>query len=314
VLVQVLTAPFALLVDAGTFVYSAVVISGLKVADRPLDVEEAEPLRRRILKGARFVLSDRYLRAGLGCSTTINFFTFMIFALVVLFASRELGLSAGVIGLTFGIGSVGGLLGAAIAPRLSARFGVGPMVVLGSVLFPAPMALLAVAGGDQWFSAAVLATAEFLSAVGVMIFDIPELDPGQRDPGRHAQPGVRRVLDRELRVSSAGGGHRRSPGWRDRAPRDVRARGPRRSVERAVPALVAVPDDSQRGPARVGPLALGRRAPAAVGAAVPTIVGGCANNPPNSPRRCRSSGFATPSGVGCVSPATATSVGRSSAP
>ena len=76
------------------------------------------------------------------------------------------------IGLTFGIGSVGGLLGAAIAPRLSARFGVGPMVVLGSVLFPAPMALLALAGGAQWWAATVLATAEFLSAIGVMIFDI----------------------------------------------------------------------------------------------------------------------------------------------
>ncbi len=171
-LVQALTAPVALLVDAVTFLYSAVVIGRLKVADRPLDIEEAEPLRRRIWKGARFVLSDRYLRASLGSSTTINFFTFMTFALLVLFASRELGLSAGVIGLTFGIGSIGGLLGAVIAPRLSARFGVGPMVVVGAVAFPASLGLLAFAGGSDWQAAGVLAGAQFLSAAGVMLYDI----------------------------------------------------------------------------------------------------------------------------------------------
>jgi predicted MFS family arabinose efflux permease len=81
-------------------------------------------------------------------------------------------LSAGVIGLAFGVGAVGGLLGAAIAPRLSRRFGVGPMVLVGAVLFPAPFGLLVVAGGDEWLAATTLAVFEFLSAVGVMLFDI----------------------------------------------------------------------------------------------------------------------------------------------
>ncbi len=70
-----------LLVDAATFLYSALVIGRLDLPDRPVEAKTDEPLRRRIWKGARFVLSNRYLRAGLGCSTTINFFTFMMFAL-----------------------------------------------------------------------------------------------------------------------------------------------------------------------------------------------------------------------------------------
>ncbi len=170
-LIQVLTAPVAVVVDAVSFVYSAFVIGRLDVVDRPIDASR-ESWRQRIVKGARFVLGNRYLRASLGCSTTINFFTFMSSALLVLFASRELGLSAGVIGLVFGVGSVGGLLGAVVAPRLSRRFGAGPMVVLGAVLFPAPLALIALAGGSTWLSALVLAVAEFLSALGVMVFDI----------------------------------------------------------------------------------------------------------------------------------------------
>ena len=173
-LIQVLTAPVAVLVDAVTFLYSALVIGRLDVTDRPVDADAdtGESWRHRVVKGARFVLADRYLRASLGCSTTINFFTFMSFALLILFASRDLGLSAGAIGLAFGVGSVGGLLGAAVAPRLSRRFGVGPMVVVGAVLFPAPLALVAVAGGPVWMAATVLAAAEFLSGLGVMIFDI----------------------------------------------------------------------------------------------------------------------------------------------
>jgi MFS family permease len=172
VLVQVLSAPVTLIVDAVTFLYSALVIGRLDLPDRPVEAKTDEPLRRRVLKGARFVLSDRYLRAGLGCSTTINFFTFMMFALLVLFASRDLGLSAGVIGLALGIGSLGGLLGATIAPALSRRFGVGPMVVVGAVLFPLPFGLLVVAGGDTWLGATFLVAFEFVAAIGVMIFDI----------------------------------------------------------------------------------------------------------------------------------------------
>ncbi len=171
-LIQILTAPVAVLVDAVTFLYSALVIGRLDVTDRPVDADPGESWRQRVVKGARFVLADRYLRAGLGCSTTINFFTFMSFALLILFASRDLGLSAGAIGLAFGVGSVGGLLGAAVAPRLSRRFGVGPMVVAGAVLFPAPLALVAVAGGPVWMAVTVVAAAEFLSGLGVMIFDI----------------------------------------------------------------------------------------------------------------------------------------------
>jgi MFS family permease len=92
--------------------------------------------------------------------------------LVVLFANRSLGLSAGTIGLAFGIGSTGALLGAVIAPAVSRRIGVGRSIAVGAVLFPAPIAIVAAAGGPLWTCAAALAAAEFLSGVGVMLYDI----------------------------------------------------------------------------------------------------------------------------------------------
>ena len=170
-LVQVLTAPVAVLVDASTFVASAVQIARVRVEERPVE-SSADPLLRRALDGLRIVLRHPYLRASLGCATTLNFFTFIAQALLVLFASRTLGLSAGVIGLAFGIGALGGLLGAVVAPRLAHRFGVGPIIVVGAILFPAPIAFLAFAGGPDWVAALVLGAVEFVSALGVMLFDV----------------------------------------------------------------------------------------------------------------------------------------------
>ncbi|MEV6630086.1 MFS transporter [Actinoplanes sp. NPDC051470] len=166
VLIQVLTAPVAMLADALSFLVSALFISRIRVEP---SVPAASSSAR---DGLAYVRRHPYLRSALACVTTINFFTFIAQALLVLFASRDLGLSAGQIGLAFGLGSLGGLLGAVVAPRLSRRYGVGRGVVAGAILFPAPIAVLALAHGSGWSTFALLAAAEALSGFGVMIFDI----------------------------------------------------------------------------------------------------------------------------------------------
>lgn len=119
------------------------------------------------------MLSHPLLRAALGSATTVNFFTFLTgTGLLVLFAERDLGLAPGAIGLTFGVGAVGGVLGAVTAPAVSRLIGVGRGVAVGAVLFPAPYALVWAASGPLWVRAAVLAAAEFLSSVGVMLYDV----------------------------------------------------------------------------------------------------------------------------------------------
>ncbi len=170
-LVQVFTAPVAILLDAVSFVASAVLIGRIPVPDvNHVPAEGSTASRAR--EGLRYVMQHRTLRASLACVTTVNLFTFMAQALVVLFASRTLGLSPGVLGLAFGVGAIGGVLGAVIATPLAARFGVGRMAVLGAILFPAPIAAMAFAGGPPPAAAAVLAVAEFFSGAGVMLLDI----------------------------------------------------------------------------------------------------------------------------------------------
>ncbi|NES15383.1 MULTISPECIES: MFS transporter [Micromonospora] len=173
-LVQALTAPIAILVDAVSFLLSAVGVARARTTRVPASDGDAATGRlwQRAREGLRFTLAHPVLRAGLGCATTVNYFSFIFSALLVFFASRTLGLPPGLLGLALGVGAAGGLLGAVVAPRLSARIGVGRSIMLGAVVFPASTALVAVAGGPLWLRVALVAGAEFLSGVGVMLFDV----------------------------------------------------------------------------------------------------------------------------------------------
>lgn len=174
-LVQALTAPVALVVDALTFLVSAVLIGRVRVEEPPAATRGASgtSLLRRSREGLAFVVRHPVLRASLGCAATVNFFTFVGGSgLLVLFASRSLGLSAGVIGLALGAGATGGLLGAVCAPAISRRLGMGRSIAVGAVLFPAPIAIAAAADGPLWLRAGVLAASQFLAGFGVMLFDV----------------------------------------------------------------------------------------------------------------------------------------------
>ena len=177
-LIQVLTAPLALLVDALTFLCSARFLGRIPLhEDAPDRADHDRSMVRQVwrssVEGLRFITRHRYLRASLATATTVNFFSFLGSTLLVLFAARELDLSAGQIGLAFGVGAVGALLGALLAPRLSRALGAGRVIVVGSIVFPLALAVPVLATGPTWLSVTVLAAAEFVSGVGVMLFDVP---------------------------------------------------------------------------------------------------------------------------------------------
>ena len=170
-LVQLFTAPFAVLADVLSFVVSATMIGRVRTQEPP--PAPAGPSTLALARdGLRIVFSHPLLRASLGCTATVNFFTFIANALLILFASRELGLSAGAIGIALGLGAVGSVVGAAVTPAASRRLGVGRAAIVGAAVFPLPFAAAAFAGGNTWQRVAWVAGLEFLSGIGVMLMDI----------------------------------------------------------------------------------------------------------------------------------------------
>jgi MFS family permease len=170
-LVQALTAPVTLLVDAFSFLGSALFLTRLRAQEPPVE-DDGNGVLRSLRDGMRFVLRDELIRTDLACAATVNLFNYVFHAVFILYATRELGVSPGTLGIALGAGAVGGILGALIAPKLEQLIGIGRSVVLGSVLFPAPLIVVPIASGSELQLGLMLGAAEFLSSVGVMIFDV----------------------------------------------------------------------------------------------------------------------------------------------
>ncbi|MEU2506927.1 MFS transporter [Streptomyces sp. NPDC007863] len=168
VLVQVLTAPVALLADALTYLVSA----GYLAKIRPTEPAPAPVAKGHFTEGMRWVLRESSMRALFAASGTVQFFNYMFHTLFVLYVTQDLGLGAGLLGLILGTGAVGGLLGAMWSGAVVRRLGIGGSLVIGFIGFTLPLVLIPAADGPLPLVVGVLFAAEFLSCVGVMIVDV----------------------------------------------------------------------------------------------------------------------------------------------
>jgi MFS family permease len=147
VLVQLLSAPYALLADAVSFLVSGLTLASIRT-DEPAPVPGSQPRTwSAIREGFVFTFRDRYLRAIAGEAATFNLFEQAIMTVFVIYAVRELELTAGLLGLIISVGAAGALVGAVIAPYPLRRYGLGPTIV-GSMVIACtvPLALPAIEG------------------------------------------------------------------------------------------------------------------------------------------------------------------------
>ena len=145
-LVQLFTAPWAVLLDAVSFVASGLFLLRIrKVEERPAVVVSADgskpSLWTDLKEGLRFVLRNPNLRAQAGCTATSNFFSMVFFSIFLVFAVRELDLSPGAIGIVFSVAGLGSLVAALTSTRISGRLGIGPTTILVGLAW-GPAALL----------------------------------------------------------------------------------------------------------------------------------------------------------------------------
>jgi MFS family permease len=144
-LVTLVSAPVAILADAVSFLVSGLLIasisSGYELPQEPSP--RATTRRSGLREGARYVFSDPYLRPLLLSHSLANLALGLLWAIVIVYAVRVLGLSAATIGVILSTGHIGGFAGAVFARRIAERVGVGPVVVGAFFLFGPATLLLA---------------------------------------------------------------------------------------------------------------------------------------------------------------------------
>lgn len=140
-LVSLLTAPIAVAVDAMSFGISALLLVAIRTKDAPTPEVSARRLRAELREGVAYLWRQPILRANLFSSGLANFSFGIVWALVIVYAVRDLGLGAVTIGAVLAVGQGVGIAGAVIAPRIARRIGIGPAMI-GAMALAGPAVLL----------------------------------------------------------------------------------------------------------------------------------------------------------------------------
>ncbi len=172
-LVHLLTAPVAVLLDAFSFLGSALALRGIRTQEaRPAQPARPEPMRRAIVDGIHAVFAQPLLRALVLCNISMDLAGGIFGALVVLYMSRELGFSPAVLTPIWAVGGFASLLGAMWAARITARAGVGPTLILAVLGVGIGMLFVPFAAGATLLAAALLVAQQLLGDVAATVFDI----------------------------------------------------------------------------------------------------------------------------------------------
>jgi len=168
-LVQIFTAPFAILIDAASFLLSAVFVRQIRAPEIAPAGREKLKLRAEIAEGLRFVYGNAILRPLAESIALYFLFRQMVLTLFTLYAVRELNLEPFLLGVIFSALGFGFLLGALSVKSITARFGVGRAMIGANLINILALALVPLASGSVIFVAALLALSHFLHAFAVQI-------------------------------------------------------------------------------------------------------------------------------------------------
>jgi MFS family permease len=175
-LIAAITAPYAILADALSFVVSAVFMLRIH-HDEGLpqrDAGEAHPkMWPQLKEGLAWVIGNRQLRAIAASSANFNLCFNIVLAAFLLYAVRSLHLSAIELGAIFAVGSAGAVCGALLANRIQESIGIGPTIVSSAVLLSTGSIAFPLA--SRSFPIPVLMFGYGLLSVGVVIYSVAQV-------------------------------------------------------------------------------------------------------------------------------------------
>jgi MFS family permease len=150
-LIELATAPLALVADAISFLGSALLLSRIRHREPRPDEARRGPratLFREVIEGTSFVFREPRVRAVALTALLANLFRSVLLAVLLIYLVRDAHAPAGAIGVAFAVGNVGFVVGAVTAASLSRRLGVGPTMQAAVALFGPAALIVAIAPAD----------------------------------------------------------------------------------------------------------------------------------------------------------------------
>ncbi len=166
-LIQLTSAPIAIVVDAVSFLVSAVCLMFIGVREPAPQRSVRRSIAGEIKEGLYLVLGHRLIRPLMLSGGSYNFFAAIFVAVYTLFIVRELGFAPATVGAVIACGGVGGVLGGIAAAPAATRFGVGRAIVGSMILLAVAHLAAPLASGPQAVTVPLLAGASLFAQFGV---------------------------------------------------------------------------------------------------------------------------------------------------
>jgi len=128
-LFQWLSAPFALAVNAGTYLASGLFLLTIRQSEPPPEIPAPQHWTAEISEGLRLAWGEPRVRALLLMGLIQGLFGGVFSALYILFALKTLNLPTSLLGIAIAMGGVGALVSAWLGPWLARKIGVGPAII-----------------------------------------------------------------------------------------------------------------------------------------------------------------------------------------
>ncbi len=175
-LVQLISAPFAVLFDAFSFLFSAFCLGLIRKPEPPVAVAENRmSIWHELVQGLHEVLKNPLLRSLAGGVGAFNFFGNFVGALYALYVVRELHAAPIFLGFLIATGGVSALVGAFIAERIIRRFGLGLTAGATLFIYGATGLLIPLAAGPTAIALSFLFTSQLAGDASVSIHLIAEV-------------------------------------------------------------------------------------------------------------------------------------------
>ena len=174
-LIALVGAPLAVLVDAISYLGSALLLARVRLAEPPTRRGSWRAVVPEALEGLRWVYRHRVI-APYAIATHAWFLCFSAAGAVLApFALTTLGLGAFRFGVALAVGGVGALVGSLVAVRLGLRFGVGRVVIVSIAVTAGAWAVTALSGGPGWSAWVVLSLGQLTLGVSMGVSNANEL-------------------------------------------------------------------------------------------------------------------------------------------
>jgi predicted MFS family arabinose efflux permease len=139
---QLFGAVGGILIDALTYLVAVISLGSIRRREPKIDRSARRTtIRADIAEGVKFLVRDPYMRVIALCAGVENLLLSGALALLVVFLVRDVGVSAGFVGVLMIADSLGGLAGAIIATRVTAWLGTARALIVLAVA-SAPFGLL----------------------------------------------------------------------------------------------------------------------------------------------------------------------------